>query len=122
MTDADKILEWQRTKDPALFLDILKKFNPMIHKTVNQYQTTGLAKPTLQTRAKAEFINAISTYNPEYKTKPSTHIWNNLRKVQRTASESITSGRIPEHRNLKRQCISRVFSMSSLRAKHRLNL
>jgi len=101
MTDADKILQWQKTKDPELFLELTQKYNPLIHKTVNQYRTTGIAPAALQARARSNFINAINSYSPEFKTKPITHIYNHLRKTQRQASESIASGRIPEHRNFK---------------------
>ena len=101
MTDAEKIVEWQKTKSPQLYFELMQQYNPMIHKTVNQYKTTGLSVPTLKARAQENFINALDSYKPEFKTQPMTHIYNHLRRVQRHATESITSGRIPEHRNLK---------------------
>jgi len=101
MDDSDKIVEWQKTRDPKLFLELTQQFKPLVHKTVNQYRTTGISTPTLTARARSNFINALNTYNPDFNTQPITHIYNHLRKTQRQATESISSGRIPEHRNMK---------------------
>jgi DNA-directed RNA polymerase specialized sigma subunit len=53
-------------------------------------------------------MKSFDSYNPDMGTQPSTYVWNNLQKVQRLASESLTSGHIPEYRNLKRATFTTV--------------
>jgi DNA-directed RNA polymerase specialized sigma subunit len=100
--DRDKILEWQKTKDPRLFADLVIRYQPVINSVVNKYSTVGVAPATLRTQATSQLIKSFNTFDATKGTQPTTHIWNNLQKVQRIASESQISGHIPEHRNLKR--------------------
>lgn len=102
MTDSDKIMEWQKTQDPELFAELMIRYQPVVRSVVNKYSTVGVAPGTLRTQANSQLIKAIRTYKPDKGAQPTTHIWNNLQKVQRIASESQISGHIPEHRNLKR--------------------
>ena len=100
--DKASIAEWQKTKDPAIFANLMVRYQPVIHSAVNRFKTTGVAPATLRAQATTQVIKAINSYNPDKNTQPTTHIWNNLFKLQRTAMESLTSGHIPEYRNIKR--------------------
>lgn len=102
MSDTDKILEWQKTRDPQLFAELTIRYQPVVNSVVNKYSTVGVAPATLRAQATSQMIKAFNSYKPDKGAVPSTHIWNNLQKVQRIASESQLSGHIPEHRNLKR--------------------
>ena len=101
-TDSDKILEWQKTKNPELFADLVIRYQPVVNSVVKRYSTVGVAPATLRAQATSQMIKAFDSYDPTKGAQPTTHIWNNLQKVQRIASESQISGHIPEHRNLKR--------------------
>jgi len=101
-SDVDKILEWQRTRDPKLYTELTMRYKPIVQSVVNKYSTVGVAPATLRAQATSQMIKALNTYKPDKGAQPSTHIWNNLQKVQRIASDSQLSGHIPEHRNLKR--------------------
>lgn len=101
MDDKEKILEWQRTKDPKLFSELSMRYQPVIHSIVNRFKTVGVSPSTLRAQATTQLIKAFNSYDPSKGTQPTTHIWNNLQKVQRVASESMMSGHIPEYRNLK---------------------
>lgn len=106
--DADKILEWQRTRDPQLFNELTTRYQPVVHSVVNKFKTTGVAPATLKAQAHAQLFKAFSTYDPDKGAEPTTHIWNNLQRVTRTAFESLMSGHIPENRNLKRATYTTV--------------
>ena len=101
-TDSENILRWQQTKDPQLFAELVIRYQPVINSVVNKYSTVGVAPATLRAQATSQLIKAFKTYDDTRGAQPTTHIWNNLQKVQRIASESQISGHIPEHRNLKR--------------------
>ena len=107
-TDSEKIVEWQKSKDPKLFAELVIRHQPIINSVVNKYSTVGVAPATLRAQATSQLIKAFNSYDPTRGAQPSTHIWNNLQKVQRIASESQISGHIPEHRNLKRVTFSIV--------------
>lgn len=99
--DMTKIKEWQKNKDPMLLMDIVTRYQPVVSSVVNKFSTVGVSKETLKAKANAQLLRALNTYNPKHETSPTTHVWNNLQKVQRMASESLQSGHIPEYRNMK---------------------
>jgi len=102
LNDAEKIRQWQESKDPRLFADLIIRYQPVVNSVVNRYSTVGVAPATLRAQATSQLIKAFGSYDPTKGAQPTTHIWNNLQKVQRIASESQISGHIPENRNLKR--------------------
>jgi DNA-directed RNA polymerase specialized sigma subunit len=95
-------MEWQRTKDPQLFAEMVVRYQPIVNSVVNKYRTWGVSAPTLRAKANTQMIKALQTFKDTGGAAPSTHIWNNLQKVQRLAGASLQSGHIPEARNLKR--------------------
>jgi DNA-directed RNA polymerase specialized sigma subunit len=106
--EQDQIMEWQKTKDPKIFTELIIKYRPVVNKVVNQYRTVGVSPETLRTEATSQLIKSFKTYKPSYETQPITHIWNNLKKVQRVASVSLMSGHIPENRALKKSTFTIV--------------
>ena len=99
--DMDRIHNWQKNKDPNSLIEIMTRYQPIVNTVVNKFGTTGVSKETLKAKANAQLLRAIDSYDPKYQASPTTHVWNNLQKVQRLASESLQSGHIPEHRNMK---------------------
>lgn len=96
------IVEWQKNKDPTLFSQLLIRYKPVMESVVNQYRTVGVSPSTLRANAQSQMIKAFVSYDPSKETQPITHIYNNMKKVQRVASESLMSGHIPEARGMKR--------------------
>lgn len=101
-TDKEMIAQWQKGQDPQLFADLMIRYQPVVNSVVSRYRTVGVSPATLRAQATTQLIKAMKSYDPNRGAQPTTHIWNNLQKVQRVAAESLTSGHIPEHRNLKR--------------------
>jgi len=100
--DVQKILKWQDTKDPSELVQLVVRYQPIISSIVNKYRTTGVSTSTLRSKASTQLLKALRSYDPKFNTAPSTHIWNSLQKVQRTAGGSLQSGHIPENRGIKR--------------------
>ena len=101
LSDKDKIMQWQKSRDPNLLIDLTTRYQPVVYSIVNKFATTGVSKDTLKAKANAQLLRALNTYDPKFETQPTTHVWNNLLKVQRMAGESLMSGHIPENRNIK---------------------
>jgi len=108
MDDKEQVLEWQKTKDPMLFANLSIRYRPIINSVVNKFKTTGLPPATLRAHATTQMIKALESYDPDQNTQFSTHLWNNLQKVQRVASESLMSGHVPENRNLQRATFTNI--------------
>ena len=108
MDDREQIMDWQKNRDPNAFANLIIRYQPIVNSVVNKYRTTGLPPATLRANATSQLIKAFDTYDGNRGTQPVTHIWNNLQKVQRVASESLMSGHIPENRNLKRSTFTIV--------------
>ena len=102
MDDSERIKHWQDTKDPQTFNELTIRFRPIVNSVVNKFKTVGVSPATLRAQATSQMIKAFKTYDPTKGTQPTTHVWNSLQKVHRTAIESQLSGHIPENRNLKR--------------------
>jgi RNA polymerase sigma factor (sigma-70 family) len=102
MSDRDKIMQWQQSNDPTLFMDLTKRYEPVVNKFVNQYKTVGVSPSTLRAKANVQLIKALNSYDPNTDTQPITHIYNNMKKISRMASESLMSGHIPEARALQK--------------------
>ena len=102
MDSTERILQWQKTKDPELFTELVIEHQPIVNSVVNKYRSVGISPTTLRTQATTQLIKAFKSYRPDRGTQPTTHIWNQMQKVQRVATESLTSGHAPEYRNIKR--------------------
>ncbi len=100
MNDEELVKKWQSEKDPEAFVALHTRFTPIVNKVVNKYAKGGLPPATLRMSAGAQMVTAFETYKPDMGTALSTHVWNHMQKVQRPAMEALTSGRIPEHRNV----------------------
>lgn len=96
------IQDWQDNRNPVAFANLVARYQPVIKSVVNKYRTVGIAPETLKAHATTQLIKALDTYDPNMNTQPVTHIWNNLQKVQRVASESLQSGHMPEVRNMRK--------------------
>lgn len=108
MNEVERVVQWQKTKDPNLLAEMVIKYQPTINTFVNRYRTTGVSQAALRAKANAQMLRALRTYDPRHKTAPNTHIWNNLKKVQRIAGESLQSGHVPEYRSFKRATFTTV--------------
>lgn len=108
MDSTEKILQWQKTKDPELFTELVIEHQPIVNSVVNKYRSVGVSPAALRTQATTQLIKAFKSYRPDRGTQPSTHVWNQMQKVQRVATESLTSGHAPEYRNIKRSTFMTV--------------
>ena len=97
-----KIMDWQKSRDPKLFTELVMDYQPIVNSVVRKYGSTGVSPVTLRTQATTQLIKAFKTYRPDKGTQPTTHVWNQMQKVQRVATESLASGHMPESRNIKR--------------------
>ena len=106
--DIDNIKQWQQDSNPAALAKLVMRYQPVVNSVVNKYKTTGVSVPTLRAKASTQLLKALGSYDVSKGASPTTHIWNNLQKVQRIAGESLQSGHIPEYRSLKKSTFTTI--------------
>lgn len=97
--DRDRELydRWKRSGSPQDLQALLNQLKPVIMREVNRW-AGGLARPTLETKAKVLAVKAIQSYNPAAGTALSTHVTNQLQKLSRTVYTHTQAARLPEHK------------------------
>jgi DNA-directed RNA polymerase specialized sigma subunit len=101
---------WKRTGSPSDLQLVLNRLQPVIAREVNRW-AGSLARPTLETKAKALAVKAIKSYNPAMGTTLSTHVTNQLQKLSRTVYTHTQAARLPEHK---------AVAMTSFNAAHEM--
>lgn len=108
MDDREELMNWQKSRNPTDFAKLVIRYQPALNFVVNKYRTTGLPPATLKAQATTQLIKAFESYDGSKGAAPITHIYNGLQKVQRSASESLMSGHVPEARSMKRSTFTIV--------------
>lgn len=89
--------QWNRTKSDHDLQQLLNHLQPVITQAVNRWGGT-LARPMLETRAKALAVEAIRSYDPTRGATLATHVTNQLQKLSRTVYTHTAAARLPEHK------------------------
>lgn len=100
-SDQDAVVHWQKTNDPNLLAEMMVRFRPVVASVANRYMTTGMSPAAVKTSAQTHMLKALRTYDPSFGSSPSTYITSSLQSIQRGARNSLISGSIPEHRNMR---------------------
>lgn len=94
-------VEWKGSQDPNKMFQLMHSYQPLIHSTTNRYRAAGLPRSVLNAEGQRLAIDAIKTYDPKRGASLNTHIYNNLRNVNRLVYKNIQVGKIPEVRGMK---------------------
>lgn len=101
---------WKRSRSPQDLQALLDQLKPVIAREVNRW-AGSLARPTLETKAKALAVKAIKNYNPAMGATLSTHVTNQLQKLSRVVYTHTQAARLPEHK---------AVAMTSFNAAHEM--
>lgn len=101
-TDKDLELwdDWNRSKDPEALSSLYKNLNPLIHSTINPLRGS-ISDRVLEAEAKLQALKAFKTFDPNRGVKLSTHVANNLQKVNRITYNNMELLSVPEQRRIK---------------------
>lgn len=91
---------WKKTGNKRTLSSLLDSFRPMIGGVVNKFRPAHLPPSAVEAEAMSQAINAFGSYNPKSGAALGTHVYNNLKRVQRFVVERQNIGRIPDHRSL----------------------
>lgn len=80
----DLVAEWKRKPNEELTSFLLKKFKPTINAAMTSF-APGHAKD-LAVKAASLTLKALQSYDPERGTDPTTHVFHNLKRLNRFAN------------------------------------
>jgi len=95
---------WQGDQTPKGNAAILKRLDPVIDKAVKTF--AGRTDPLLKSKARRITLSSLKTYNPS-RGRLQTHIYNQLRTMQRVAGQQTHIIKVPERVMLDRRTITR---------------
>lgn len=84
-------------RDTSKLAPLLDSLQPLVHQTVNKYQSADVALPALKIQAENQLIKGLHTYNPA-KGGLSTHLNWQMRGVGRFVEKHQNLARIPAQR------------------------
>ena len=91
---------WKQSNSEKDLSKLLKNMAPVLYSATKPLQ--GSASPKiLEAEAKIQAMKAFKTYDPNKGTKLSTHVTNQLQKVNRLAYGNMELLSVPEHRRYK---------------------
>jgi DNA-directed RNA polymerase specialized sigma subunit len=96
---------WSRDKSPQANASMLKTLDPVIDKAVQTF--AGRKDPLLKSRARRITVDALGTYDPQ-RGRLQTHIFNQLRTLQRAAGQQAHIIKVPERIMLDRRTMARL--------------
>lgn len=98
---------WQQYQagDKAAASTLLKELQPTIDSAVNRYASGDKA---YLTQARILALQAVKTYDPSKKTALSTHVFNNLQRLQRITAQRGNLVKVPENAALQRRVIDKA--------------
>jgi DNA-directed RNA polymerase specialized sigma subunit len=87
---------WRKTQKPEHLAPLIKSFEPVINKTMQQHRAPSIPEAAFRAEAKDHLIRAFETYDPNRGASLSTHVHNHLKKVQRYNITYQNTAYIPE--------------------------
>ena len=91
---------WKETKDKKDLSKLFNNMKPVIYSQIKPLRG-AISDKVLETEAKLQAMNAFKTYTPNRSTKLSTHVTNQLQKVNRLVYNNMDMVSIPEARRIK---------------------
>jgi DNA-directed RNA polymerase specialized sigma subunit len=92
---------WKQSQDKGDLRNLLRAYDPVIHKYISKFSTSGIPYPALEAEAKINAVKAFRSFDPNRGVKLNTHVTNYLQKVHRLVSSNRGLARLPEHLDLK---------------------
>lgn len=84
---------------------VLKELQPTIDSALKRYAADD---PAYVTQARLLALDAVKTYDPSKKAALSTHVFNNLQRLQRISAQRGNLVKVPENAALQRRVIDRA--------------
>lgn len=118
MRDEELVKAWQERRDYAALEELRRRTKPLVQSQVNKYRSNAVPQPVLEAKADQIFVQSANTYRHGTGATFRTHLFTNLRRLNRFSAARSNVGTIPEARAQKIGVYQRAYDDLQAR-KHR---
>lgn len=112
-TDEQLVARWQRSRDMAALDALRTRLRPLIASQVSKYRANAVPQLLLEAEADRLMVDAAGSYRPTAGASFRTHVFTNLRHLNRFSAARSNIASIPEARAQKIGLYNRVFEQMS---------
>jgi len=109
MRDEELIKQWKMTRSPVALEELRRSCRPVMQSQVNKYRANMVPQAVLEAKADQILVESMKSYQPGRGTSFKTHLFTNLRRLNRFSTARSNIGTIPEARAQKLGIYQRVY-------------
>lgn len=98
MRDEELVKAWQERRDYTALEGLRQSTKPLVQSQVNKYRSNAVPQPVLESKADQIFVQSAKTYRHDRGATFRTHLFTNLRRLNRFSTARSNVGTIPEAR------------------------
>lgn len=118
MNDEDLVKRWQTSRDRVALDELRRRTRPLVQSQVNKYRSNSVPQPVLEAKADQILVQSATSYRHNVGARFRTHLFTNLRRLNRFSAARSNIATIPEARTQKIGVYRRVYDELQTR-KHR---
>jgi DNA-directed RNA polymerase sigma subunit (sigma70/sigma32) len=110
MTDEELVLRWQQGRDRAALDELRRRTRPLVQSQVNKYRANSVPQSVLEAKADQILVESAGSYRPGTGAKFRTHLFTNLRRLNRFSAARSNIATIPEARTQRIGAYQRTYA------------
>lgn len=115
MTDEELVARWQKNRDRVALDTLRRNLKPLTQSQVNKYRANMVPQAVIEAEADRILVESANSYDPGRGAGFRTHVFNNLRRLNRFSNARANVASIPEARAQSIGTYQRVFEQLSER-------
>lgn len=109
MTDEELVAKWQKGRDQAALEELRRRVKPLVQSQVNKYRSNSVPMSVIEAKADQIFVASVKSFRSGVGAKFKTHLFGNLRRLNRFSTARSNVATIPEARAQKIGVYQRVY-------------
>lgn len=115
MTDEELVRRWKQNRDRAALDELRRRTRPLIQSQVNKYRANAVPQPVLVAKADQILVESAGSYRQGTGAGFRTHLFTNLRRLNRFSAARSNIATIPEARTQRIGIYQRVYADMQVR-------
>jgi len=109
MTDEELVSKWQKTRDPESLNELRRRTRSLVQSQVNKYRSNSVPQSIILAKADQILVESAGSFRVGAGAKFKTHVFGNLRRLNRFSAARSNIATIPEARTQKIGVYQRVY-------------
>jgi DNA-directed RNA polymerase specialized sigma subunit len=98
MSDEELVRRWQQNRDKAALDELRRRTKPLVQSQVNKYRANAVPQPVIEAKADQILVESANSFRPGTGASFRTHLFTNLRRLNRFSTARSNIATIPEAR------------------------